>query len=372
MDISEIYISLIVCYLKKEISETEKQKLFEWVYNKPENEKLFFSLKDIWETAYYEKITEKSQTDDEWEKFVLKAIKEQSENYKKRKFSIQQFKKAIQIAALIVITLGIGFLSNHLIPQKQEYATVNVPYGAKSQIELSDGSKVWINSGSKLSYPNNLDQKELNLYLDGEAYFEINKDQDRKLNVNTSTISIQVHGTSFNVKSYDDDDIVETTLVRGSISISGKVGNKSIEHPILLNPNQQATLTKSHRDMTIRKIGDEKETKEEVIVSQKKQEEKKIKQPTLNIAEKVEIEDFTSWRFNKLVFKSERFEDLAVKLERWYNVEIELEDTGLKNSLYTGTFEKENIEQAIQALSLSLPFKYEINKNHIRIIKKIN
>ncbi len=368
MDISGIYISLVVSYLKKEIGETEKKKLFEWVYNKPENEKLFYNLKDIWETAEYEKVSESAQTNEEWEKFILTAIKEESESHLRRKVSMHHVKKVLQIAALIIVTFGVGFLANKFIPQKKEFTTINVPYGAKSQVELPDGSKVTINSGSTLKYPTNMKNREVDLFLEGEAYFDIVHTPNRKLNVNTSTLKIQVLGTAFNVKSYEDEDIVETTLVRGAISIMGKVGNKSIEHPILLKPNQQATLIKNSQNIQVTGIVNDIDTLVEIV---KEQEGMKSSQPALIITGNVDVDDFTSWKNNKLVFKSERFEDLAVKMERWYNVEIKLEDESLKNSLYTGTFEKETIEQAMQALSLSLPFKFEINKNQIKIKKRL-
>lgn len=366
MDVSNVYISLIKKYLGGEISEADKKKLFEWIYSNTANEKLFYSIKDIWETAKYESITKNIHTDDEWDKFIGKAIKEETVNYKRKLVTMQVVKKVLQIAAIIIITFGVGFFTRNLIPQKQEYTTLNVPYGAKTQLELADGSKIWVNSGSKLTYPTKLSEKEVNIFLEGEAYFDIVKDKGRKLNVKTSTISIQVLGTAFNVKAYKDEDIVEATLVRGAISILGKVGNKSIEQAVLLKPNQQATLVKGKQNIHVSEVKDEASK----IIPNKVKKKIESVQPSLTINEKVDVVDFTSWKDNKLVFKSERFEDLAVKIERWYNIKVIWEDEELKNTLYTGVFEKETIEQALQALSLSSPFKYQINKNEISIKKK--
>ncbi len=363
MDISNIHIRLALKYLGGEISETEQKELFEWVFSNTANEQLFYDIKDLWETANYESITKKIHTNQEWDKFIAKAIKKETVNNSRKFLTPQAVKKFLQIAAIVFFTFGVGFFFQKLIPAKQEYTTLNVPYGAKTQLELADGSKIWVNSGSKLTYPTNLNEKEVNIYLEGEAYFDIAKDKGRKLNVNTSTISIQVLGTAFNVKSYEDEDIVETTLVRGKISILGNVGNKTIKEPVLLSPNQQATLVKGTLSIKNAEPGNDKSIKQ---ASQKEKEISTI-QPSLTIKEKADVSDYTSWKNNKLVFKSERFEDLAVKLERWYNVKVILNDEELKNTLYTGVFENETIEQALKALSLSSTFKYQIDKNEITI-----
>lgn len=368
MGFSDIHIGLVIKHFSGELSEVEKKKLFEWVYSSTANEKHFYNLKDVWETAQYEKITKNAHTNEEWDKFLVKAIKEESDNYKRKLVSIQIMKKVLQIAAIIIITFGVGFFANKLIPPKQDYTTINVPYGAKSQIELADGSQIWINSGSKLTYPDNLNQKEVNLYLEGEAFFDIVKNKKRALNVNTSTISIKVQGTAFNVRSYEDDDDVETTLVRGSISVTGSVGTKSIVKPIVLKPNQQATLIKGSQDFQVKEMGKDQDT----IISPKKVAEKTIpEKPSLSIKDKVDVNEFISWKNNQLVFKSQRFDELLMTMERWYDVDIVLEDKELSSSIYTGAFDKETIEQAMNALSLSLPFKYEIDKNRIVIKKKL-
>jgi len=373
MQLDEIYISLIVRHLKNEISEDEKYRLFKWVYANPDNEKYFYTLKDIWETAKYDQVTAGAGTDAEWEKLTLSAIKRETDHFSRKK-SVKRFLwQAARIAAIVIIAFGLGFFIQNYLPDEENYARVNVPYGAKSQIELPDGSKVWVNSGSTLKYPAGFDGKETDLFLDGEAFFEIVKNPKRKVNIKTSTLTIQVLGTRFNVKSYNDEDVVETTLVNGSISITGKVGNRVIEEPILLKPREQATLIKSKGSLSLGQISnhDKQPAREEITKHESEIAGRTSPvQPRLNISESVDIERFVSWKDNRLVFKNEALESLTRRLERWYNVEISIEDEDLKYSRYTGTFEKETVEQAIEALSISLPFEYNIDKNQIKIIKK--
>lgn len=370
MHLDEIYIGLIVRYLKDEISVDEKRELFKWVYSNFANEKYFYTLKDIWETARYNQIAAGAQTDQEWEKLTLTALKMETGNFSQRKSVKRILFQAVQIAAIIVIAFGVGFFIQNYLPEEIAYTQVNVPCGAKSQIELPDGSRIWVNSGSTLKYPTNPDAKEVDLFLEGEAFFDIVKNPKRKLNVKTSTLSIQVLGTRFNVKSYSDEDVVETTLVNGSISISGKVGNKVIAKPILLKPKEQAKLIKSEGRFDVEDTGRLAEKQEK---SESNEKDAKIQttviQPRLNISENIDVDKFVSWKDNKLIFRNEPLESLAKKLERWYDVKIMINDSELKCSRYTGTFENETIEQAIYALSTSLPFKYKMEKNHIEIFR---
>lgn len=369
MQIDDRYIQLIIKYLKNAITEKEKTNLFQWVYESSANEHHFYHLKDIWETAQYESVAQNAQTEVEWEKLALKAIQEESEQYHERKTITRKLYRVAQIAALIVITFGVGFLVQKYLPEEEHFASVHVPYGAKSELELPDGSKVWVNSGSVVRYPSDLSGKEVTLYLDGEAYFDIVKNPNRVLNVKTSTINIQVHGTTFNVKSYADENIVETTLLEGSISITGKVGNKVISDPIYLKPNEQATLVKNAS--TVRIDNSQVETEDENQATELQAKQLKTIKPSLKIKEGIDTEEFVMWKYNVLVFKNERFEDIVVRLERWYDVEITIIDEVLKDERYTGTFEKQNIEQAMEALRLAFPsLKYEIDKNQIVILKK--
>ncbi|WP_372650885.1 FecR family protein [Draconibacterium sp.] len=368
MIIDDIYISLVIRYLKKELSEEGKKELFHWVYEKKENEKLFYHLKDIWETAQFENISKGADTNSEWERLAMVAIHEETDHFYEKKSVKHTLYQVLKVAAVVLVTFGIGFMVQKYLPEEEQYACVNVPYGAKSELQLPDGSMIWVNSGSTLKYPTDVSGKEVNIYLDGEAFFDIAKNPKRALNVKTSSINIQVHGTSFNVKSYANDDVVETTLIEGLVSISGKVGNRVIKSPIFLKPNEQAVIAKSNETVNVTTPSEESTT-EETAQNQMSTPLTTI-QPKIEITKGIEPDEFIMWKYNVLVFKNERFEDLAIKLERWYNVQITIADKDLKNSRYTGTFEKESIEQAMKALSLSLPFKYEIDKNKITILKK--
>jgi ferric-dicitrate binding protein FerR (iron transport regulator) len=167
-----------------------------------------------------------------------------------------------------------------------------------------------------------------------------------------------VLGTKFNLKSYDDEKIIETTLISGKVEIFANKDEKQREQKkIVLEPNQQALFYKESDDISLSQLQSRPAESEEISVS------------PVEIKSKVDIVEIIAWKDNRLVFKNEKFNELATKLERWYDVKIEIKDEELKHILFTGTFQKESIEQALSALKLIIPFRYEMKMNQIVITK---
>ncbi|KOH42782.1 FecR family protein [Sunxiuqinia dokdonensis] len=369
MEVEDKYKRLLIGQLREELTQKEQNELFAWVYESPQHKKLFYELKDIWDSSKIAQPKNQDRQQEEWAKLWTEI-----EKLEKKTDTLDGFlwsrnlREIYKIAAILVVAFGASwFLLNQL--QTDDYNTLEVPYGARTNITLTDGTKIWLNSGTTFKYPAKLDQKDVDVFLEGEAFFEVAHLKNRKFNVKTSTINIQVLGTSFNVKSYDDDDQIEATLVNGSIRIEGQLDHKTIREPILLKPNQQATFVKGKSDFQITRIA-EKSPQEDSLNTQAPATIPLESKASLTIFEKVKVEDYTSWKDHVLVFKSEPLVDLVRQMERWYDVKIEITDKSLKYSRYTGTFENETIEQAIEALSLSLPFDYTIDKNEIEILTK--
>tara|TARA_R110002050_G_scaffold89774_1_gene188975 strand:- start:30774 stop:31892 length:1119 start_codon:yes stop_codon:yes gene_type:complete len=371
MEVEDKYKRLLIGQLREELSPKEQNELFAWVYESPQHKRLFYELKDIWDSSKIVRPRNEDRQQEEWAKLWTEIEKlEKQTNGSKGFLWSRNLREVYKIAAILVIAFGASwFLLNQF--QKDEYNTLEVPYGARTNITLTDGTKIWLNSGTTFKYPAKLDQKDVDVFLEGEAFFEVAHLKNRKFNVKTSTINIQVLGTSFNVKSYDDDEQIEATLVNGSIRIDGQLDNKTIREPILLKPNQQATFVKGTTGFQVTRIA-ERNLHEDSAKAQEPTATPTESKASLTIFEKVKVEDYTSWKDHVLVFKSEPLMSLVRQMERWYDVKIEIKDESLKKSRYTGTFENETIEQAIEALSLSLPFDYTIDKNQIEILTKKN
>ncbi len=268
-----------------------------------------------------------------------------------------QVRKAFLYAAavLLMITIGLNvdFYIKSLDSGNDGLCMTIVGKGQKSEVVLPDGTKVWLNSESQLTYPANFGEKNRNVSLVGEGYFNVAHDARHPFLVSVSDIRFKVYGTEFNLKCYKNEDIVEATLINGSMSIQQKGGSE-----VFLKPSQKFICRKDGVDISDKVVKAER--------SRDSMEElKRIKHGTL--LENVDTYPVTAWKEHKLVFEDETFADLAVKIERWYDVKVVIESEKIRQYRYRGSFENETIEQAIQALTLATPFNYRFDKRTIYI-----
>ncbi len=268
-------------------------------------------------------------------------------------------------AALAVITGGIFFYTNKTTPSKDlaeihsqnEISTKN---GSKTYLVLPDGTKVWLNSSSEMIYDKNYGNKIREVTLSGEAYFDVVKNADKPFVIHTAKMDIKVLGTAFNVKCYPGEKTTETSLIRGSIEVT----LKDRQEKIMLKPNEKLVIN-----------NEEIKTEKILFPPGKTQQQQKTTLPkpiislshlTLFPADSTVVE--TAWVKNKLTFSSESFEDIALKMERWYGVKIKFTNEGLKMKRFTGTFEKEAVSEALNALQLSIPFSFSYALKYDTII----
>jgi hypothetical protein len=215
------------------------------------------------------------------------------------------------------------------------YNEIFIPFGHMFQLKLSDGTKVWLNAGSKFRFPQsfvNSDNKRI-VYLEGEAFFDVAENKDKPFIVNSHEVDIRVLGTKFNISSYETDDNIITTLVEGSVNI---YETRTPENSISLSPSFQANYNKFSNNFS---------------------------------TEKVDTDMHTAWMEGRLVIDNLKFTEILVKLERKYSVKFVVKSESLDDEIYTGEFLEENIESVLKTISLSTPFNYEINQNIITITK---
>lgn len=283
-----------------------------------------------------------------------------SEALKLRRFIIS----AVSYAAIFILGIGIFYLYNlnknkSLSSNREKYVTVTIPYGSKSEIELPDGSKVTLNSGSYLKYPTAFGANTRNVEFEGEAYFDVSKNKRVPFIVSTSGIHIKVLGTTFNVKSYPEDKSIETTLVTGSIEIFNEKNGRHPAKHIYLKPNQKISIPKNNSlsNSEIKNINPKPARVTKVA-------------PKVILETNINTTNYTAWKDNKLVFDNEKFSDIMVKMERWYNVTIEIHSPEISDDRFSGKFEKETLQQSLEALSLIAPIRYTIIKNKVEIYKR--
>jgi ferric-dicitrate binding protein FerR (iron transport regulator) len=217
-------------------------------------------------------------------------------------------------------------------------------------LQLPDGTQVWLNAGSKLVYREDFGKEKRNVWLEGEAFFEVAADQLHPFIVNTDRITVRVLGTAFNVRAYRNDHDVEASLVRGKISVSLK---DDPEKSIILSPREKFVVNKGNISTTpaLPRINAVKYQVQALAYEGK--------DSSLLVE--------TAWVSNKLAFTNQPFEEVARQMERWYDVRIHFENDSLKGILMSGIFDKETIEQALGVLQLMVKFKYTVNGRDINI-----
>jgi transmembrane sensor len=352
----------LIKYFNGHCDNEEIAFLNRWLAESPDNIRLFNETRDIW---FAVPMKGSSQPFNSLEALinVRKRINENSLKIPVAKGII--FKKIFRIAAAILILLG-SILTTYLFSIRKEVidksvTEIFVPLGSKSRINLPDGTRVWLNSGTSIHFRNDFAKASREVTMEGEAFFDVKHNQKLPFIVHTSNINIKVLGTAFNVKAYPAEGSIETTLVRGSLLVEQKSSVKGTQKT-LLAPNERATYFKETGNLYL------SETDQKVIKEQKISEVSQLKGKVL-IGKKIETDVFTSWKDNKLIFKNETFGNLSVKLERWYGVKFSIQDEEILNYHFNGTIENETIQDVMVFINYMHPIRYKIEHNVITIYK---
>ncbi|RAJ09254.1 FecR family protein [Arenibacter echinorum] len=372
--------SLIVKYVNHSITQDELDELVFWL-EQPGNKETFQEYVKINYSIDFKLSTYNTE---EVKRLLLNKIQKDKRQYRrKRVLSIAKY------AAILVIALGVVFLfqkekltppitvplqtdqtitlelengrsvilkeeeTQDIVSEKGEvigkqikqgiqyedtelselvYNTLKVPYGKRFQVTLSDGTRVFLNSGSSMKFPvkfiPNADRK---VFLSGEAFFEVTKNRDPFI-VNAESINVKVLGTQFNVSAYVDDRSMNTVLVEGSVQLL----DNNIENAtaVLLQPEHEAIWDKVQKQMVVAKA---------------------------------DIPSTLAWMNGQLVFRAVPFKDIIKKLERSYNCTIINNNQSLNDEIFSATFnvEKENIEQVINYISKNSPYHFTISENNV-------
>jgi transmembrane sensor len=280
---------------------------------------------------------EKEWMKDQWDQapeMMNKAVQKQimtnikADIVPTRTFKMKQW-LAVAATLLLVLTTS---LSGYLLydAQNKKLAgdmTVTVEKGQKVALTLPDKSRVWVNSGSTLTYGSRFNKHERIIELNGEAYFEVAKNKNAPFIVESRGFSVEALGTAFDVKAYPDEKQISTVLIRGKVEVGDDL-NK-----INLTPNQKVTYNRETKSM-----------------------------------HKSDVVDgliYADWRYNKLNFNSETFENIASVLERNYNVKFVFEAQSLKRYRYSGTIGNTSLESLLQIFAMTSPVSYHMKDSVI-------
>jgi ferric-dicitrate binding protein FerR (iron transport regulator) len=353
---------LLVKYLTGMANESEREQALAWIRDNMENRKYYDQLKEIYEATKIAQPSSVYDTNMSWEKvkslYYKRRIKKlETEDKENRLFFI---KETVKYAALIIAIVTLGILGFRLLSFKsiinstQVWNEVEAPFGSRTVVNLADGSKVWLNAGSKLKYAANFAESNREVILTGEAYFDVNKYREMQFIVKTSHLNVKVLGTEFNVKAYPEENTIQTTLVRGSITIEGTSKYNKMNADISLKPNQSFTYIK---DINIFEKAQDRSNAPD---------EKKVQyNQNMVLLHKIDPAIYTSWKDNRWFIEGETLLSLAIKLERRYNVKIEFNSESLKFYKFSGTLRDETLEQVLNLMQFSAPIEYKIKENNV-------
>ena len=264
------------------------------------------------------------------EKQLYKKLDEEKSKQKIALNMQRWMKYAAMIAVILVIGGGAGYwLYQNGNNQQMMVAVANE--GIVKEVILPDGTKVWLNNSATLKYPREFSEKERNVYLDGEAYFEVTKNRHKPFTVQSDAMRVRVLGTTFNFKSDKNCRIAEATLIEGEIEVKG---NKE-EGQIILAPGQRAELNKNNGRLTVKQVN----AKLDAV-----------------------------WHDNLIPFQQADIFTISKALERFYDVKIILSPDIQADKTYSGVLKrKSNIESVLKSLQNSIPIDYKIVGNNIFI-----
>jgi ferric-dicitrate binding protein FerR (iron transport regulator) len=257
----------------------------------------------------------------------------------------------LKIAVAAMFITGLFFTINYFIntPEKTD-KYFETAYGEKKNIQLPDGTNVTMNAGSKIRIKDKYGIGTRDIYLEGEAFFEVKHDSIHPFVVHTAAMDVKALGTSFNVKAYREDGTTETSLITGIIEVTLKQNNNS---RLLLYPNQKIAWQR-HKERIVN-INTNQAPKTEGVAAM---DNLTGSQEGLSPADIKEI----SWKENKLVFDDEEFGNIAKLLERWYGAKITFSDNSLLKYRFTGIFENEDLTKVLDFLKESKNFNYTIER----------
>lgn len=314
-------LQFVIAYIKGDADEITASRVRDWISESDKNRKEFYRLKNIYAlTRGLSDIPEKKEDFDKVKKRLWNNPHTRTIRLLKQSF---RYAAVAAITLLAVIIYQILPVKEHTNDQTTYYHQIHVPLGQISEFTFADGTRAWLNSGTSLRFAATQEKDTRKIYLEGEAYFEVSKDETRTFIVCSGPQEVRVFGTSFNVRAYEENGFFETTLVNGSLGIIPVNQGEMI----MLHPGQQFWLSMDG--------------------------ERKL--------QKVDTHPYEAWKEGKLIFRNKTLCNIAFDLERWYNVKISFADEKIKDYRFSGTILKyKPIDQILEAIKLTSPIRYTI------------
>lgn len=341
--------------LSGEASPEELKLIDDILEHDPAAKYQFKVLDKIWKEK---KQQETAEEENRWNRFESRLTEAEKGNLPPQKNMDKNSTEARRyrhfafgaLFAIIILALATKII---YLPEinKDENKTSEIaaPMGAITKIHLSDGTKVWLNAGSKLVYKKSFGASQREVSLTGEAFFDVTKDARHPFIVTTPMLRIKVLGTRFNLKAYPNDKLSEATLLSGRIDLTVL---KTPEKEIVMKPLEKVLV--KNESSSVKNLN---ETADLPLIVLSRIHPVSIKSMPAEL----------QWTDNVLVFDEENLEDLTNRMERRFNVFINIKSAALRKTKFTGRFKDEKLEEAFSELQAAKSFHYKIADNQVTI-----
>jgi transmembrane sensor len=364
---------------RKMANEASPQELKELEDILKYNPELHFSLQALTELWHQHPSANASEIEEAYQKHLARLQAElhdhpgNTEDFVENSTLFQPVERsffrrnALALSSLTTIILLVACAIFYSIPSKtkmagvrpvQETSEISSRNGSRTDIVLPDGTKVWLNAGSKLTYDKTFGETLRNVNLIGEAYFDVVHNPEKPFVIHTTAMDIKVLGTEFNVKSYPDESTTEASLIRGSIEVTLK--DKRAEK-IIMKPNEKLVVSNEVNIVGRKFIPAKKSLKHSDPI---------ISLGHLNYFSLDSTILETSWVNNRLIFEDESFEQVVTRMSRWYGVSFEFGNADIQKLRFTGNFKDESVEDALKAMQITADFSFRISPDKHIIITK--
>lgn len=326
---------LIANYLTEGLDKNALDELKTWIAASAENQQYFIRQREIWFSAVSREAASVYDKDKAFENFRNRVESQKEiQSTSRRGFSLSALWRYAAVVAIIIAVGCISYWQGE-VNVKDTFADISVeaPLGSKTKLYLPDGTLVWLNAGSRMTYSQGFGVDNRKVELEGEGYFEVKRNEKIPFFVKTKDLQLQVLGTKFNFRDYPEDHEVVVSLLEGKVGLNNLLRE---EKEAVLSPDERAVLNKANGLLTV---------------------------------ESVTASNASQWADGYLFFDEELLPDIAKELERSYNVKIHIANDSLKIFCFYGNFvrREQNIQEVLEALASTEKMQYKIEERNITI-----
>ena len=326
---------LIANYLTEGLDKNALDELKTWIAASAENQQYFIRQREIWFSAVSREAASVYDKDKAFENFRNRVESQKEiQSTSRRGFSLSALWRYAAVVAIIIAVGCISYWQGE-VNVKDTFADISVeaPLGSKTKLYLPDGTLVWLNAGSRMTYSQGFGVDNRKVELEGEGYFEVKRNEKIPFFVKTKDLQLQVLGTKFNFRDYPEDHEVVVSLLEGKVGLNNLLRE---EKEAVLSPAERAVLNKANGLLTV---------------------------------ESVTASNASQWTDGYLFFDEELLPDIAKELERSYNVKIHIANDSLKTFRFYGNFvrREQNIQEVLEALASTEKMQYKIEERNITI-----